>query len=295
MLRLLTGIIIITAFAARLGAQAPPTQLFVFDLQANDTSVVLTNPRYLTAFNAEGYNNHPNWADNDALYASIKTPEMAEPDVYLFDLNDNTRTRLTQTAAGEYSPKPRGQRGRFSAVRQEVNGQDTVLRLWEFPVDRSDNGQPVLSTTAGVGYYAWLNNVQLALFMVGAPNELVLASSNGDAPRTLARSPGRTFQRLRNGNLVYVDKSVTPWQLVEQNLYRQEEAPITVAEVPEGTEDFVVLPDGSYLTGVGSKLYRLPTGATQWRQVVDLTYYGLRDITRLSLSDRGRLAVVAEL
>ncbi|WP_116127443.1 hypothetical protein [Lewinella sp. IMCC34183] len=294
MFRLLSGILFLS-FALSLGAQAPATQLYVFDLQANDSSVVLTNPRYLTAFNPDGYNNHPNWIDADRLYASVKTPDMTEPDVYLFDLAARTRTRLTQTASGEYSPKPRGTSGRFSAVRQEIVGQDTVLRLWEFPTDRSDNGQPVLSNFAGVGYYEWLNNVQLALFVVEQPNRLVLASSNGDAPRTLATNTGRTFRRLPNGNLVYVDKSVSPGRLVERNLYRQEEPPTVIADMPEGTEDFTTLPDGSYLAAVDSKLYRLqPADSQEWRQVVDLTYYGLRDISRLSLNSRGQLALVAE-
>ncbi len=294
MSRLLTGLTVLLPLFAVLNAQAPATQLYVFDLKAGDTSVVLTNPRYLTAFNPAGYNNHPNWADDDRLYASVMTPDMSEPDVYLFDLSTNVRTRLTQTSSGEYSPKNRGSQGRFSAVRQEVSGQDTILRLWEFPVDRADNGQPVLSSLAGIGYYEWLNNTQLALFMVEQPNRLVLASSNGDVPRTLATNTGRTFHRLTNGNLVYVDKNTTPWRLMEQNLYRTDEAAVLVAEMPEETEDFVVLPDGNYLAGVDSKLYRLGTGdGARWQQVVDLTFYGLRDITRLALNRDGQLALVA--
>ncbi|THH41114.1 hypothetical protein [Neolewinella litorea] len=290
--RLLTGLILF--WVASLGAQAPPTQLYVFDIQVRDTSVTLTNPRYLTAFNANGYNNHPNWADENRLFASVMTPDMAQPDVYLFDLADQSRTRLTQTASGEYSPKKRFTAGRFSAVRQEMAGRDTVLRLWDFPIDRSDNGQPVLSTMAGIGYYEWLNNTQLVLFMVENPNRLVMTSSNGDTPRTLATNTGRTFTRLTNGNLVYVDKSTTPWRLMERNLYQLDQEATVVAEMPEATEDFVVLNDGSYLAGSGSKLYRLkPAASGNWRQVVDLTYYGFDEITRLALNGRGQLALVA--
>lgn len=295
MFRLLTGLSISLFVTASLTAQAPPTQLYVFDIQVADTSVTLSDPRYLTAFNARGYNNHPNWVDANRLFASVKTPDMAEPDVYLFDLADQSRTRLTQTASGEYSPKKRFQEGRFSAVRQEMSGRDTVLRLWDFPVDRSDNGAPVISNLAGVGYYEWLNNTQLVLFLVENPNRLVMTSSNGDTPRTLATNTGRTFTRLTNGNLVYVDKSATPWRLMEKNLYQLGEPATVVAEMPDGVEDFVVLTDGSYLAGSGSKLYRFkPATPGNWRQVVDLTYYGLGDITRLALNGRGQLALVAE-
>ena len=291
LLCLLVCIMVLTEAAA----QAPESQLFVFDIRVGDTLVSLTNPRYLSGFNPHGYNNHPSWAGRDQLYASVKTPDMAQPDVYRFDLDKNVRTRLTQTESGEYSPKRTNNGGRFSAVRQEIVGRDTVLRLWEFPADLSDNGQPVFSTTDGIGYYEWLNNSQLALFMVANPNQLVMVSSNGDAPRPIATNTGRTFTRLTNGNLAYVDKSTTPWQLVEKNLYRMEEAPRVIAPMLEGTEDFTLLTDGSYLAGGDAKLYRLdPKQGTVWREVVDLGFYGIRRISRLSFDGSGQLALVAE-
>ena len=277
-------------------AQAPQTQLYVFDLRMNDTSLTVRNPRYLTAFNPTGYNNHPNWADRNVLYASVTLPTMEQPDLYRFDLSNNTRERLTDTEAGEYSPKKMTGGSRFSAVRQEYLGQDTVLRLWEFPADLSDNGQPVLPGTTGVGYYEWLNNAQLALFINASPNQLVLASTSGDAPRTLATNTGRSFTRLNNGNLVYVDKSSVPFNLVEQNLYRLEEAPRVIAPMARETEDFVLLPDGTFLAGSGSRLYRLDPrdGTGSWREVVDLSFYGLERISRLAYNGQNQLAVVAE-
>ena len=297
MLRFLLCLAVCVSTLSSLRAQeAPPTQLYVFDLRLSDTSLSVSNPRYLTDFNRTGYNNHPNWADRNILYASVKLPEMAQPEVYRFDLSDNSRTRLTQTEAGEYSPKKMTGGSRFSAVRQEYVGQDTVLRLWEFPADLSDNGKPVLPGISGVGYYEWLNNAQLALFMVASPNQLVLASTGGDTPRTLATNTGRAFTRLTNGNLVYVDKSSTPYTLVEQNLYRLEDAPRVIAPMARETEDFIVLPDGTFLAGSGSRLYRLtPTdGSGQWREVVDLSFYGFQRISRLAFNGQNQLALVAE-
>ena len=284
------------ATAAPLTAQAPASQLYVFDVRLGDTSLTLSQPRYLTDFNREGYNNHPNWADRNTLYASIILPEQEQPEVYRFDLSDNTRRRLTNTVAGEYSPKPMGGGSRWSAVRQEYLEQDTVLRLWEFPADASDNGEPVLPGMSGIGYYEWLNNAQLALFQVGNPNQLVLASTKGDAPRTLATNTGRAFARRGNGNLVYVDKNTAPWQLVELNLYRLSETAQPIAPMVGDSEDFILLPDGSFLAGSGSRLYRLnPNDDTpRWQEVVDLSFYGLQRITRLAYNGQNQLALVAE-
>lgn len=274
-------------------AQAPASQLYVFDIRVEDTLVSLSQPRYLSAFNPTGYNDHPHWANANVLYASVKMPGMSQPDVYAFDLRLRSKTRMTATESGEYSPKKVMGSDRFSAVRQQFRERDTLLRIWEFPTDLSDNGKPVFSNTAGIGYYEWLNSNQLALFLVGQPNRLVLASTTGQPVRTLATNTGRTFTRLRNGNLVYVDKQATPFQLVEQNLYRLEDAAKPVAPMLGGSEDFVVLPDGGYLAGRDDKLYRLRVGQTTWVEVVDLSAYGISGISRLSINGLGQLALVA--
>ncbi|MGB3801225.1 MAG: hypothetical protein WA952_15525 [Lewinella sp.] len=278
-------------------AQTPATQLYVFDMAMRDSTIMLMNPRFLSNFNAEGYNKQPYWADEQILYASVQMPGDEQPDIYRFDLANRTRQQLTDTEAGEYSPKVQiAGADRFTAVRQEYVDSDTILRLWDFPEDLSDNGRPVFSSLSNIGYYEWLNPSQLALYLVETPGRIVLsAAGEGATARTLATGTGRTFTRMSNGNLVYVDKSVTPWRLMQKNLYRLEEDAAPIAELPDGTEDFVLMQDGSFLTGRGSKLYRLyPNREGGWQLVADLNYYGLQDITRMALSKDGRLALVAE-
>ena len=297
MLRTLLIFLFFSLLSGMATAQMPNTQLYVFDLRVGDTLITLTNPRYLSQFNASGYNNQPYWAGGDVLYASVKMPDKAQPDIYRFDLENRTRQQMTATEAGEYSPKVQVRGGdRFTAIRQEYVGSDTVLRLWDFPADLSESGRPIFTTLDNVGYYEWLNPSQLALYLTENPSRLVLsAAGDGATPRTLATNTGRSFARLRNGDLVYVDKNFSPYRLMQRNLYRLDDNPATIVELPDGTEDFIVLSDGSLLTGRGSKLYRLlPDGIREWQLVADLNFYGFRDITRMALSEDGQLAVVAE-
>ncbi len=276
-------------------AQLPVTQVYVFDYQQRDTTMTFTKPRYLTAFNQRGYNNHPAWLDRNTLLLSVQLPEMQQPDIFSFDVANRTRTRMTRTLSGEYSPKPIGDGRRFSAVRQEYVGRDTVLRLWEFPTSMADNGRPVFKYVNGVGYYEWLNSSQLALFLVGTPSTLALAAADSDAPRTLATNVGRSFKRLPNGNLTYVNKQQLPWQIVEQNLYRLTEQPRVVTSTIQGSEDFAILPDGSYLMAAGSRIYRFdPIRNPGWREVVDLRFYGITNISRMAVSTGGQIAVVTD-
>jgi dipeptidyl aminopeptidase/acylaminoacyl peptidase len=275
-------------------AQPPATQLYVFDMQMRDSAILLSEPRFLTSFNPDGYNNQPSWIGRNTLYASVATPGMAQPDIYSFDLAARTRRQLTATESGEYSPKRTPEGSRFTAIRQEYLERDTVLRLWEFPVGLENNGRPVFTDRAGMGYYEWLNNSQLALYMVDE-QELVMASVNGAAPRTIASQTGRTFTRLSNGNLVYVDKSVQPYRLMEKNLYELNRESTVIAPMLEGTEDFTVLPDGSFLAGSGDRLYRLrPREEKQWRPVVELSTYNLGRISRLTYNGQDKIAIVAE-
>ncbi len=277
-----------------LHAQLPNTQVYVFDVAVKDTTVTFTKPQYLTAFNQRGYNNQPYFLDRNVLLLSVQLPEMQQPDIFSFDLNNRTQTRMTRTLAGEYSPKGMGDGRRFSAVRQEYIGRDTVLRLWEFPTNLQDNGRPVFKYINGIGYYEWLNSQQLALFLVGSPNTLALASADTDRPRTLATSVGRCFRRLPNGNLAYVSKETPSWTIVEKNLYRLTEAPRIITTCVSGTEDFAVLRDGSYLMAGGSKIYRYdPIRSPEWKEVVDLRFYGIRNISRMETNGFGKLAIVA--
>lgn len=281
-----------------LAGQLPVTKVFGFDLERRDTTFLFSNPEYLTNFNPNGYNNQPSFIDNDVVLMAVQYPEMPQPDIFSFDLTDKTQTRVTRTRSGEYSPQPIGDGRKFSAVRQEYLGRDTILRVWEFPTSRVDNGRPVFKYLNGSGYYTWINSRQLALFMTGVPSQLVLADINSDKLVPLAENTGRCFKRLPNGNLLYVQKGVAPgqpWMLMEKNLYRLNEPGRVVTETLPGSEDFVVLTDGTILMGNGSKLYHFdPIRSRSWREIVDLRFYGIRKISRMAHNDRNKLLVVTE-
>lgn len=294
-MRHLLCLLICLAGCSSLYAQLPNTQVYVFDIAVQYSTVEFTMPQYLTAFNQLGYNNQPFWQDRNKLLISVQSPEMEQPDVFSFDLTAKTKLRMTRTRSGEYSPKAMGDGRRFSAIRQEYAGQDTILRLWEFPTNLSDNGRPVFKYINGIGYYEWLNSQQLALFLVGNPSTLAMASADSDSPRTLATNIGRCFKRLPNGNLAYVSKATPSWVIVEQNLYRLTSPARTIATCIQGAEDFAVMNDGSYLMAGGSKIYRFdPIRNPRWKEVVDLRFYGIRNISRMETNGFGKLAIVAE-
>jgi len=295
-------LIALLVIAHALVAQTKPTHVYLFDVrQMNDTVFEFTQPQMLTAFNPRGYNNQPAFFSNTELYISSRRPSETQPELYALDLERKTKTRVTNTPEGEYSPMLMPDAFQFSAVRMEVAGADTVQRLWQFPKDRLSNGRPVFKYLNKIGYYHWLNSRQVALFIVGDPNQLVVAEVDFDRLTPVATNPGRCFRTMPDGNLVFVMKSnYGNWKIMKKKPMDRNVEPMPIIDTLPGSEDFVVLPDGTILMGSGSRIYRAAPVAPgknewEWTQIADLRFYNIREITRLAVSPGYRqfkLAVV---
>lgn len=283
-------------FAGTALAQLPTSNVFLFDMTAGDQDFRFSNPRYLTNFNPAGYNNQPVFISENELFLTVQLPSMAQPDIYALDLAKKTKTRITRTPSGEYSPQRMPDYYNFSAVRQEVANRDTVLRLWQFPLNRLTNGRPLFRYLTGMGYYAWLDSRRLALFIVDNPSYLALASTDRDEVTPIATNVGRCFQRMPNGNLAYVQKSdFGPWYLMEKNVYRPDNEPRQLVATLPNSEDFFVLPTGVFLMGKGSKIFAFdPLRDNDWRELVDLRFYEIKNISRLAVSNDYKIAIVAD-
>ncbi len=286
----------ILLFAGFLTLEAQPqrSNVYVFDMQVlADTVFRFSNPRWVTQFNRNGYNNHPYFMDDNTLYLSVQLPYEKQPDLYAFDFQQRSQERVTATPEGEYSPMRAPDFYTFSAVRMEFSGQDTLLRLWQFPIDRSNNGKPVFKYVTNIGYYTWMNSQQVAVFITDptAPY-LGIADLRTDQVRRLATNVGRTLRMTRDGKLLYIQKSgFGPWQLMSVDPVSQQSQKI-VDTLP-GSEDFAVLTDGTILMANGTALYKFKPGLdTGWVEIADFRFYSFGSITRLAVSPGNKLAMV---
>jgi hypothetical protein len=170
---------------------------------------------------------------------------------------------------------------------------DGRQRLWSFPVDRSDNGRPEFPDVYGVGYHAWMSDTLAALFLVGEPHSLAVVSKQGGKPRRIALNPGRCLAALSPTQLAYVQKATEQTWYLKLYDHQSKRSDILI-KTPDGSEDFCVTPKGVFLMGNGAKLMRYEPGVDKtWREVADLSAYGVAKITRLAVSpDGGKLVVV---
>ncbi len=271
--------------------------LLLFSLSQNaDSTWSLAAPRFLTQFNPRGYNNQPNFfSDNELYVVSQSLGDTTQTDILSLDLAAQAFTKVTATPlTSEYSPTLMPGGSRFSCVRVEEDG---AQRLWSFPINRSDNGRPEFPLVYGVGYHCWLRDTLAAFFIVGendAPHTLQVAGLRGQKLQRIAANIGRCLLRTPRGYLAFVSKTT------DQIWFLKTWDPATgkqdiVLRLPPGVEDFALLPDGTYLMGNGARLYQYKPGLqTEWKEIASLEPYGVRKITRLTVSKNRKLVIVVE-
>jgi hypothetical protein len=277
----------------------PQTNLYLFEVnQKSDSLFIFRKPKFLNKFNVNGYNNQPNFINPNELYLTVQMPEdTTQTDIYSLNLSTNTLTQVTKTVEGEFSPAymPTSNVGgaQFSAIRVEGEGNQIMQRLWQFPVNRSNNGSPVFKTLDKIGYFCWISPNWVALFVVGPPHTLALADVNTERTTNIASNVGRCIQKLPNSAIAYVQKSSTKWTINKLNPITRLSEPI-ISTLPN-SEDFIVMPDGSLIMGSGSKLFHYRPGKDMdWQEIADLSFYGINNITRLAFNGDKKLVVVSD-
>ena len=292
------SILLIGASLMQTPAQLPNTNIYVLNMdRSGASSYQFSRPRFLTAFNIYGYNNQPYFINNNELYITVQAPDdTTQTDIYSLNLLNDVKTRVTATPEAEYSPQLSPDHGYFSCIRADA-GKSKTQRLWVYPLDRSGEGQAVLKYTTDVGYYCWLGNDKLAIFKLnGASNYLMLTNTKDESSVQLTNNIGRTLLQMPDGKLAYIQKAT------EQTWYIKSMDPLTysseiIIQTLPYKEDFVLLSDGTFLMGSGSKLYSYKMGEVRaWKEIADFEQYGILNIKRIAISrESDKIAIVDDL
>lgn len=272
-------------------AQAPADpDIFLVSLARTGGKLSVTGARNLTS--RAGYDNQPNWSRDGRTLFYTSTREDAQADIYRLDPSGNAPpVRVTMTAPeSEYSATPMPNSNAISVIRVE---RDSTQRLWAVQLDNAPS-TVILERIKPVGYHTWANDTLLALFVLGSPNTLQLASTTTGRGDTITTSIGRSLHTTRDGQVSFVHKVSNEewWLTLLDPKTRQQKR---LVRMPRRVEDYAWTPDGVALIGEGSVLKTFdPQRGGDWEIVADLASYGLTGITRLSVSPRGdAVAVVA--
>jgi len=246
-----------TYIQASFAQTIPTTKVYSFKMIKKGENYHFTNPRYLSGFNPDGYNNQPHFVNDHTLFITTQFPDDSQTDIYSLDLLSKKITRVTATVEGEYSP--------------------TIMP----------------GSNAFSDY--WLTPEKVALFIVGEPNKMMIANQTTGAAVELLTNIGRGFQKIGNEKLSFIHKTAADtWYIKEMDTYTYRFKNI-IETLPE-SEDFIYLSDGTFLMGNGSKLYKFnKIFDTGWKEVADFKHYGITKITRLAISEDGTIAIVDKI
>ncbi len=284
------GLMLIIAAASSAGAQAPPaTDIYLAPLSMSaEGRPVIGKPVNVT--NRPGYDNQPAFTPDSHGFLFTSIHEDGQADIYRYDLATKSITRVTSTPESEYSPTimPGGQR--FSVIRVE---RDSAQRLWSFAMDGSDP-QLLVPSVKPVGYHAWIDPDNLALFVLGNPNALVHYDLRSGRADTLARNIGRSLApTLGGGGFSFTARDSAGATRLKTMGWPYQTVADLVA-LPPGSEDVVWLARDLVLSSSGSKLVSWKPGTKDWQDAIDLAPAGMARISRLAVSQDGKwLAIVA--
>jgi hypothetical protein len=274
---------------AAIAAGVPDTDIYVLPIAGLYRNPNAADLRNVT--DRPGYDNQPAFLPGGSAFLYSAIVDGRQADVFRYDLETETRTRLTDTKESEYSPTPMPGSGRFSTVRVEDDG---AQRVWSFDMTGGDPAL-VLGDWPAVGYHAWINERKMLTFMVGEPTQLAVIELPGGLAEILASGVGRSIHVLRDGSGVsYMDVSEPDRPTIMAYFWRGGGGHVLIPARP-GQQDYVVSRDGLVLMAEGRRIYRGDPEAGRWQLWVDLEARLPGAVTRLALSEDERLLALVAL
>jgi hypothetical protein len=293
-------LLLLTAAFALIAQQpaAPPPSTDIYELSFDGTLAGLKNANVLPVSTDRGYDNQPFYTTDGAAILFTANRDGKQMDIFEFDRAKRIVRRLVSTTEGEYSPTPTPDGSGFSVIRAEA---DSTQRLWRF--DRNGtNPRLVLTEIKPVGYHAWIDADQLALFVLGQPATLQHARVSTGKATVIAQDIGRSVQRIPNSAHVSFihrepskDGAKSPSALWVKQFEPATGAVTPLVRAVAGTDDAYTawLPDGTLLMSAGTRIFAWRRGDKDWREVFDAAGQKLGNVTRMAAAPDGRaLAIV---
>ena len=248
---------------------------------------------------APGYDNQPMFSVDGGRILFAANRDGRQIDVFVFERASGRVSQLTQTPENENSPTylpagigaPRG----FSVVRTEP---DRTQRLWRFDA-QGQNPHVVLTEIKPVGYHAWVDADRLALFVLGSPATLQIASVSTGTAQIAAEGISRSLHRIPATRLVSFEQREPAGEFWVKQIDIASKAiqPVVKAIGGNTEKDMAWMPDGNtILMSGGTTIYSWTRGAAGWTEVFDAAPYNLGAVSRLAISPKGDAVaiVVAE-
>jgi hypothetical protein len=264
------------------------SEIYLFDLKSRKGQVTITNPVNITKH--KGYDNQPSFdAENSLIYYS-SINEDGRSDIKTYNYKRKEAKSFTTTSEREYSPTLTPDKSFISCIIQRDN---SAQDLGKYPLGGGES--EVIISSLIVGYHAWMDNSNLALFVLGDTTTLHLYQLPTNKDIVLASDIGRSLHKIPGmRGLSFIQKTADKdWLIKKVDLNTKEIS--TITKTIPGREDITWTGDGLIISSDGESLFVFNPGKDlSWRKVeVKMGKEILKGVTRLAISQDGeKLAVV---
>jgi hypothetical protein len=291
--------LIICAFSFIAIAQLPNTKIYTLDISKERNKLVFNNLKLVS--NKLGYNNQPYFTSDGKYMLYASNNGSGNTDIYRYNFGKKKNERLTKTKEAEYSPRYTNYEDEITCVRV---AQDSITQnLYAYNL-KGKNGHVYLPDLKTIGYYNWLNGVDVIAFTLPEPFYLTKFNTNSLKGDTITTHPGRCLQ-VQRGRAFYVDKKDSLdyklKMIVREHLSNKKNKNVkedsTIISTLPKQEDFVIMNDGTFLMSNEGKLYAYKgdkkNKSKGWQEIADFNTLGILNCFRLALNaDNSKLAFV---
>jgi Tol biopolymer transport system component len=269
-------------------AQLPETDIFISQVTKHDGKLTFSVPENITT--RKGYDNQPFFIPDSKSLLYVAVPDTTQSDIFKYDFVSKKITAVTNTIESEYSPMLAPDGENISVVRVDA---DNEQRFYNLPLSKTTFPEHI-SGTDSIGYYCWLSNSSLAMFILGNAMTLQVLDIKTKQRTLIASDIGRCMKLSNDKKSLYfvIKQNETDWGIFEMNILTGEKK--RIISTLSGSEDFAIMPDGTFLMGNKGKLFQCdPNAGSDWKEIADFSSV-LGDFYRISVNAQGdRIAMVA--
>ena len=282
---------IILFYLPAMAQNLPETEIYLFELVSSSDSLSFKNGKNISK--NKGYDNQPSFYSNDSLIYARTRNGQTDIAGYHPEISENFWISHTKIGS-EYSPKKIPNSTSVAAVRLDTTG---LQRLYKYEIKSGESRE--LIPELKVGYFTFLDSHSLiASVLTGSHMDLVLYDLEKNTSQTIATNAGRSLHKVPGtASMSYtVVNEEGNLDLYLLDFREGEPSSFFICTLPAGAQDYVWLDRDRILLGSGNQLFLYNIlGRTEWTAVADLSEYGLENITRMALNEKGTLlAIVAE-
>ena len=262
----------------------PGTEILLFDLKVEHDSIWVESGRNIT--NRQGYDNQPFFHPDEPLLFFVSADHRGQTDIFNHNYKTGLQTQVTRTADKEYSPTVTPDRQHISCIIQRENG---AQHLGRYPVVGGE--AEILINDLIVGYHAWIDQDQLALFVLPQPFRLYVSNLTKRTDTVRAEDIGRSLNRIPGTNAISFVQKMGDNAMVKELSGQTGKISVLTKSISTAEHDMAWTPDGKMIMSEGNKLFYWSRngGDHRWTEIPFATDRPSQSISRIAISPNGRL------